>query len=405
MKVVIGIPTPEQVSANFSLHNLPSIISYSKENIKDLELYVIYKTGVMTSSNRNYIVTQALENDVDYILWLDSDMIYPVEILKVLIDSKKDIIGSIYFKRSPPYDPVVYIKGDNPNKPYKIINPYLLKDVTEVDGLGFGGLLVHIKVYKDMASRGIWHRYGTKFGYPQEQKDQESHDLIFCKEAQKLDYKIFVHHKVRCGHITEKVVTGDDWVPKGYAFTETPSVSVLMPSIDIEKAEKTLKQLQLRASFPASYYILEDIKRQGFIKTINEAVSHIKADYYVYVAEDAFAGLNWLYNGMNEISKKDAGLLAFNDGKNNGKLATFGLIRYSWVKQFYNGQLFYEKYHSHYADTELSMLATKYNKIAYNPHATLIEVDYEKETKSVNIEDKTLYSERVKKLQLPTFFS
>lgn len=405
MKLVIGIPTPETVSANFSLHNLPQIIGYAKHKYKDIELYVSYKTGVMTSSNRNYIVSNSLDENVDAILWLDSDMIYPVDIVEALWEADKDIVGSVYFKRSKPYDPVVYVKGDNPYKPYRIVNPYLLKGITEVDGLGFGGLMVRMNVYKDMATKGLWHRYGTKFGYPVEQKNQESHDLIFCQEAQKLGYKIYVNPKVKCGHITEHVVTGDDWVPEGFDMINTPSVAVLMPSIDTEKASKTIKQLQNRASFPAKYYILEDIKRSGYVLTINTAIKTIKADYYVYVAEDAYAGRNWLFNGLTTMFKKDSGLFAFNDGKNNGKLATFGIIKYDWVKNLYAGDLFYNKYNSHYADTELTMIATKQNTLSYNPNSVLIEVDYDKEQKTVNIDDKKLYQKRVTELKLPQYFS
>lgn len=398
MRILIGLPTPETVSSNFSLKNLPEIIADAKQRYKDIELFVMYKTGVMTSSNRNYIVSHALENDMDAILWLDTDMIYPADIIYALWEAQKDIIGSIYVKRSPPYDPIVYVKGDNPNKPYRVVDPYSLKGITEVDGLGFGGLMVRMNVYREMAEKNIWHRYGEAFGFPYEQPKQESHDFIFCQDAQKLGYKIYVHNRVRCGHITEKMVTLDDWIPNGAVLHNAKKIAVLMPSIDVEKAERTIKQMQSRASFLAEYFILEDKARSGYMATINQGVKNIEADYYIYTAEDAYCGKNWLYHAYYELQKTDKNFLAFNDGKNEGKLATFGMISKEYLQKHYGGNLFFEGYHSHYGDTELTMLALADNELAYNPHALMIEVDYNK--KKVNQLDKIMYNQRTVNLKI-----
>lgn len=401
MRILIGLPTPETVSSNFSLKNLPEIIADAKQRYKDIELFVMYKTGVMTSSNRNYIVSHALENNIDAILWLDTDMIYPADIVYALWEAQKDIIGSIYVKRSAPYDPVVYVKGDNPNKPYRVVDPYSLKGITEVDGLGFGGLMIRMNVYREMASKNIWHRYGEAFGFPFEQPKQESHDFIFCQDAQKLGYKIYVHNRVKCGHITEKMVTLDDWIPNSAVLMDEPKIAVLMPSIDVEKAERTIKQMQRRASFLAEYFILEDKARSGYVATINQGVKNIEADYYIYTAEDAYCGLNWLYHAYYELQKTGKNLLAFNDGKNEGKLATFGMISKEYLQKYYGGNLFFDKYCSHYGDTELTMMALADNELAYNPHAMMIEVDYNKH--KVNRLDKILYNQRAVNFKINHF--
>ena len=92
MKVAICIPSPERVHPDFSLTNLPAIINECR-SIKGLEIYTLYKTGVMTSSNRNWMLKECLESGIDAILWLDADMLYPPDILKVYLESKKDIIA------------------------------------------------------------------------------------------------------------------------------------------------------------------------------------------------------------------------------------------------------------------------------------------------------------------------
>lgn len=398
MKICIGIPSPASVHPEFAFNNLPSIISYSREHIKDLELYVLYKQGVMTSSNRNYILKMCLESGIDGILWLDTDMLFPPQILKMMVDADVDVIGSIYCKRSAPYDPCVYYKGGRKETPYKVIDVTKLtgKDPVEVDGLGFGGMYVKTQVYKDMGDEK-WMRYGRNFGIPYEMEDQESHDLIFCKTAQKYGKKIYVHPQIKAIHIGEKLVEVKDWERTASVDPTGKTIAVLLPSINHEKAEKAVKLMQLRAGKQADYYIIDDVDRSGFMSVINDAVKRLDYDYYIYTAEDAYAGWRWLKIAFDHITDKGAGLLGFNDGKNmrfNDRLATFGMVEKNWMKQNYGGDLFFSGYHSHYADVELSLMAIRDGRFAYTPTSVLCEVDYDKH--SVNEKDKDLFNKRKK---------
>ena len=79
-------------------------------------------------------------------------MLYPLNIVEKLLGAEKDIIGTIYYKRSAPYTPVVYKFSGDPLLPYRPIDtPYIPKGkIVEVDGLGFGGMLVKTSVYETM---------------------------------------------------------------------------------------------------------------------------------------------------------------------------------------------------------------------------------------------------------------
>jgi len=209
MHIGIAIPTPQVVSTQFALENLPMIMSEARKAGHKISL--IHKGGVMTSSNRNYMLEKYLETDVDAILWLDCDQIYPNDIVKTLVNANVDIIGSVYYKRQSPYEPVVYLKSG------KSVNPYTPVDLREypkvhleVDGIGFGGMLVKMDVYRKMGD-DKWMRYGKNFGNPSKTTGKESHDLIFCQMAQKYGYKIYVHNGVRCLHIAEYPVGEEDY--------------------------------------------------------------------------------------------------------------------------------------------------------------------------------------------------
>jgi hypothetical protein len=175
---------------------------------------------------------------------------------------------------------------------------------------------------------------------------------------------------------------------------EDCDVEVIMPFISSAKALKTVEQLINRAELPCNMICIYDENREGFVSIINRAFKSSKSPYFVYLAEDAFAGRAWLKNAMYSIQALDGGLLAFNDGKWFGELAAFGLVSRKWACQNYSGNLFFPKYNSHFADVELSLIARYQNKLVYHPDALLVEIDYDKENKPVNKFDKLLFKNR-----------
>jgi hypothetical protein len=116
--------------------------------------------------------------------------------------------------------------------------------------------------------------------------------------------------------------------------------------------------------------------------------------YFCYVAQDAYAGEFWLDYALDTIKKTKSGLLSFNDGRFFGKIAVFGLVSRQWLNTIYGKFLFYPKYKSHFADTELSIIASQTNKLVFNPNSLLIEVDYEKHLHPNNNDDEILYRQR-----------
>lgn len=141
--------------------------------------------------------------------------------------------------------------------------------------------------------------------------------------------------------------------------------------------------------------VCEDVDRSGFIRVANAAFAAVESNFFGYVAQDAFAGRDWLSIAIDEMMRTGKSLFAFNDGKWQGRLASFGMVRNSWAASLYQGDLFHRGYHSHYADTELSAIAAATGELCTNPYSLLVEVDYEKESKGVNAADRRLYLQRI----------
>ena len=396
----IGLPTPESVDVNFAFGNLPQIMAHAKK--QGYKLSLLYKTGIRTDSNRNYILNEFLKiDDITHILWLDVDQIYPSNIIQKLVEADKDVIGSVYFKRNTPHDPVVYVKNTKVDLPYTAVDlSGSPRKPLEVDGIGFGGMMVKREVYEALGD-DKWATYGANFHIPTATTEKLSHDLQFCQTLQKHNYKIWVHNDVYCYHISKRAVGVEDYHKEiGLDDVsivnddEKPKIAVLMPCTDRELGTKVMQQLAANAGLEADYHLLMDDERKGFIFKVNEFVNLFptKYDFYIYTAQDAFGGKNWLKEAYSTMKVTGKGVLAFNDNKWGGKLAAFGMVRASYKAPF-----FYEGYHSHYADTELSVAATLENQLCYNPKAIMFEVDYDKKTKSVNKQDKELFKKRQKK--------
>lgn len=177
-------------------------------------------------------------------------------------------------------------------------------------------------------------------------------------------------------------------------IAEEHEVVTVMPALDMDLARRAATVMALRADCGGLLIVAEDDLRLGFIMTANLIYARTKSDYFAYVAQDAFAGQFWLKAGLDALKQRNAGLLAFNDGRFFGTLAVFGLVRRSWIKSVYGNFLFYPGYKSHFADTELSAIALAASQMAFSPNAILMEVDYEKHLHPNNPDDEALYHSR-----------
>lgn len=181
-----------------------------------------------------------------------------------------------------------------------------------------------------------------------------------------------------------------------HELQELPAYEVIiaLPMIDVDLAIRASEVMRRRAKYPGLLLLIEDDMRLGFIMVTNLVYAKTKSQYFAYVAQDAFAGYFWLDSAMKTIKKTGAGLLAFNDGRFFGTLAVFGLADRRFISKVYGKFIFYPHYKSHFADTELSVIATYTNNMIFNPNSLLLEVDYEKHLHGNNEEDHKLYIQR-----------
>lgn len=176
----------------------------------------------------------------------------------------------------------------------------------------------------------------------------------------------------------------------------TEGALVVMPSTDETMAKRAMQLAAQRANAPGLLLVVMDSERMGLVQVHNLVFKHSHSPWYGFLAQDAFAGRQWLALALAALEKTNASLLGFNDGKWQGQMASFGLANRAWVNGLYGGDFFFAGYQSHYADVELTLIAREQQRYAYEPNAVVMEVDWHKDQAGVNARDKSLFQARAK---------
>jgi len=192
IKLLIAIPcgTP-YVPVDFMM----SLLAMNKPVKHTYELTM----GIVIDHARNRLVENALKNECTHILFLDSDMTFPTEIISQLLKHDKDIVGGIYVNRHNQNTVVAYKKKKG--ELYVNLVSDEFKGLIEVDGIGTGALLIKTDVFKKLPKP--WFR----FALHKPSGSIISEDLMFCKLAQDNGYKLYCDTDCECGHLTLQNLT------------------------------------------------------------------------------------------------------------------------------------------------------------------------------------------------------
>lgn len=168
----------------------------------------------------------------------------------------------------------------------------------------------------------------------------------------------------------------------------------VMPFTNPAQAKKSSALIASRSGAPGLLVCVYDQNHEGFISISNRVFQKTQSTWFGYTAQDAFSGRNWLDIALKAVAQKNAVLISFNDGKWTGELAAFGLAQRAWASNNYGGTLFFPEYKQHFADVELTLLAQASGRYVYEPNSIMIEVDWAKDTKGTNQQDRQKFETR-----------
>jgi len=150
MRVAILMPARGQMEVSTAF-DLVAMCAYTIKTTKhDIDLFT--SSGTLIFDQRNKLVETALENKADYLLFVDADMRFPKDTLKILMAHDKDIIGVNATTRAEPVNPTarnIHINEDG-SVDWVAVYSNAKSGVEKVDGIGCGIMLIKQSVIKKM---------------------------------------------------------------------------------------------------------------------------------------------------------------------------------------------------------------------------------------------------------------
>lgn len=202
VNVVIGIPSFGMVSTYFyqamKSQQFPLVSSAIDKIVLNRPI----------ADARNEIVEFALQQNANYIFWVDDDVIAPPDAFLKLYNHQKDIINGVYWSKSNPTMPLLF--RNHLEGPYW---DWHVGDLIEIDAAGSGLTLVKTDVYRKITEKvgGPW--YSTDYSsFPgvKGTPANNTEDLYFYWKAKKAGYQIWADTRVQAFHFdkTNQVLYG-----------------------------------------------------------------------------------------------------------------------------------------------------------------------------------------------------
>lgn len=194
MKILIAVPSMDQVPVQFA-QSLAMLYRVG-------DCSVAFQVGSLVYNSRNHLGGIAIEQQYDYVLWLDSDMVFAPDTLQRMMDRMEkdnlDFLSGLYFRRVYPFKPVLFSKLEPIEGGWDSEEPKEIPDEPfELAGCGFGCVLMKMDVLMDVQAK-----YKDMFG----PLNNLGEDLSFCWRAIQCGYKIVCDPSIVLGHVGHVVV-------------------------------------------------------------------------------------------------------------------------------------------------------------------------------------------------------
>ena len=205
-KILVAIPCMDQ---------LPTPFGISIADLRTPEgdaMAKAWQIGSLIYTSRNNLALRAMkfgkdedgddaivDIDFDYVLWLDSDMVFGQDLLirmkKTMDENNIDFLTGLYYRRQPPYTPVLFdnleINGAD-GCSWSDFESVPKEGLFKVGGCGFGAVLIKTDVLFDVQA---------KFGNMFQPIANFGEDLSFCWRARQCGYDIWCDPSIELGHV------------------------------------------------------------------------------------------------------------------------------------------------------------------------------------------------------------
>jgi len=209
-RVLIGMPTLNGVPSTKVFASYTEFLAKMAHS-KRFSVNAMYIASTYLDVSREEISQAAIDENYDYLLWIDADMVFRTDILDKLYDRNKSVIGGIYSLRGGlGHGPCIYTYNKKRDD-YAMFKEWPInKGVIRVDGIGTGLLLIQVEALKKIpAPRFAYLECDTPDKHGNRRRLGE--DFSFCHRCMDNGIKIYADTHIWVGHVGEKVWTYRDW--------------------------------------------------------------------------------------------------------------------------------------------------------------------------------------------------
>jgi len=201
--VMIGFPV---YAGNLQPETMKEVIFAQQDKTCCVGGVSMLQGDSLVTRARNKIAREFLASDKNYLMFVDSDIIFTRAQINKLRKSNKDIIGGVYLKKKLPYAPVAngQIRTEG--------------DLMVMREIGTGFMMIHRRVFERMIEaypeieyrpdsdeeKGVYHDFFRVGKFNGEKVNSNgrylSEDYFFCMVARELGFNIYYDPSVLVGH-------------------------------------------------------------------------------------------------------------------------------------------------------------------------------------------------------------
>ena len=178
--VSILVPTRDTVYSHFS-YSLGNLIKTT--TMMGIEVHLFFDASTILINQRENLINRAIEVKSEWVLWLDSDMMFPPTTLLRLLAHNQDIVACNYMKRSYPFKSVAFMDTND----WESWVPLQSEDeLLTVEAIGMGCVLMKTSVFEKL------NRPYFEYTYQPKTKDWGGEDFTLFKKLNKVGHQVKV---------------------------------------------------------------------------------------------------------------------------------------------------------------------------------------------------------------------
>lgn len=197
LNILICVPCMDAVSSGFA-YSLARAMSFFATLPYDGEkkVDVTFVKSSNLAESRTRLVSRAMSLEASHILWLDSDMKFPPDVIPTLLNHNVPVVGVNYPTKEIEARPTAYADNDTYTGP--VWTTEKTEGLAEVSHCGMGVMLTDVRVFEALdlpyfhfepAAPDFVHTTGE--------------DVYFCRKLREKGFTLYIDHDVskKCAHI------------------------------------------------------------------------------------------------------------------------------------------------------------------------------------------------------------